>query len=230
MRSLRFILLFFTPFLLPSWAASISVSTLCDPLPTNLQPNAPGSSSCNSFIGNSGASAAASASFSLEPDGFTFSLSTSAISNTLLSGDASASAAISASLDTAGPLRAGYVSITCPLLGCTVTDGGAAGGSFAFSVGSVAGGSCGITNCASVPLQPFELGEAVQFSATAIAAATSGGLAIGSGEGDGTAQDTYSLEFFEANGVTPVGVSETPEPSSLALAAVGLLWLLKRRT
>jgi hypothetical protein len=227
MRSLRFILLFFAPFLLPVWAASISVSTLCDPLQTSPspQPNTPGSSVCNSFNGNNGASAGASATFSLAPDGFTFSLSTSAISNTLSSGDASATASIAALLETAGPSRAGYVSITCPYLQCAVTDGGAAGGSFAFSIGSIAGGNCGPTNCANPPLESIELGEALQFTATAIASATSGGLAAGSGEGDGVAIASYTVEFFEANGVTPVAVSETPEPCSAALMGGGLMWL-----
>jgi len=227
MRSLRFILLFFAPFLLPVWAASISVSTLCDPLPTSPspQPNTPGSSSCNSFNGNNGASAGAAATFSLAPDGFTFSLSTSAISNTLSSGDASASASIAELLETAGPLRAGYVAITCPYLQCTVTDGGAASGSFAFSIGSISGGNCGATNCTNPPLESIELGETLQFTATALAGATSGGLAVGSGEGDGVANATYTVEFFEANGVTPVAVSETPEPGSLALMGGGLMWL-----
>ena len=179
MKSLRFSLLFFAPFLLPVWAASINVSTLCDPLPTSPSPqaNTPGSASCNSFDGNNGASAGASATFSLTADGFTFSLATSAISNTLFSGDASATASITALLETSGPLRAGYVSITCPYLQCTVTDGGAASGSFAFSIGSVSGGNCGATNCASPALESIELGETLQFTATALAGATSGGLA-----------------------------------------------------
>jgi hypothetical protein len=227
MRSLRLFSLFFVTFLLPGWAASINVSTLCDPLPTSpsLQPNSPGSSVCNSFSGNNGASAGASATFSLAPDGFAFSLSTSAISNTLSAGDASATASITAFLETAGPLRAGYVSITCPYLACAVTDGGAAGGSFAFSIGSIAGGSCGPTNCANPPLESIELGETLQFTAAAIASATSGGLATGSGEGDGVANASYTVEFFEANGVTPVALSETPEPGSAAVMGGGLVWL-----
>jgi len=109
-----------------------------------------------------------------------------------------------------------------------VSDGGAASGSFSYSVESVSGENCGSTNCLMPPLQPIELGEAFEFSASASASAQSGGFAADFGVGDGAANATYSVEFFEANGVTPVGVSETPEPASAALAIVGLLWLLRR--
>jgi hypothetical protein len=151
------------------------------------------------------------------------------VANTVAVGNSSADASITAFLETLGPLRAGYISVTCPYLQCSVSDGGAASGSFTFSVGSVSGGNCGATSCLSPPLEPIELGQSFEFNATALAGAYSGGLAAGSGEGDGAAQATYTVEFFEANGVTPVAVSETPEPGSLALLAAGSLWLLKRR-
>jgi hypothetical protein len=77
-------------------------------------------------------------------------------------------------------------------------------------------------------LQPIELGETYQFTADANSLAYSGGLASGQGEGEGAAKVTYTVEFFEADGITPVGVSEAPEPRTWALVAIGVAWLLRR--
>lgn len=77
-------------------------------------------------------------------------------------------------------------------------------------------------------LLPVELGEPIQFSATATAEAPAFPLDNNDAEAAlGNYNNGVSAEFFEADGVTPVAVFlVTPEPGSLALVGLGLLGLL----
>ena len=121
MRVLHFTPVLFSA-LLPLYGASITVSTYCDPL--TAQTDTGTSSTCNGsapdgMLGGvqvySFANAQASASFTLLPDGFTFSASAHGESysqNPELQPsdvDANATATITDTIGTPGPVRAGFI-------------------------------------------------------------------------------------------------------------------------
>jgi hypothetical protein len=231
-RFLRFALAF-ASFLGPIWASTINASTSCV---TPTQSWAPfeqsGTSLCTSMGSDQTgtASAQAAASLSLSTDGFTFSVSTYAGANSTVAAyngaRAAAAASVSDWLTTSGPLRPGIVEmIPVQLVG---SHGGAGESQVNFSFGLV-NGACVDLFCTgpTILAEPIELGEAFQFNASASA---TGQSSFFQGMGDSAANASYTFEFFEADGVTPVAVTETPEPRALILAAIGLsgLWRWKR--
>jgi hypothetical protein len=186
------------------------------------------------------AQAQASASFALLPDGFTFSATaagSSSSQNPALQPpnvDGSASATIMDTIYLPGPVRPGFVELTCGGFSCFQSEDGGAGGGAAFiTLGSL---TCeGFENqlfCGG--LRPIELGGSFQFSATV--EADGPGCAL-CDDGAGAA-DLYGAKvtFYEADGVTPVTVYDevdppaaTSEPATSLLIAIGLLALLTRR-
>jgi hypothetical protein len=138
-------------------------------------------------------------------------------------GSASASLSFLDELYTSGPVRPGLMAIT---FGGGYADNGEYDGSGSaqigpwcgFSIGSVApSGDCGLPGDGFIPV---ELGT--QFALQA----TMGGYARSTQAGGGGSVGVslnFSIEFFEADGVTSVPLLEaTPEPSALLLCSVGL--------
>ena len=138
---------------------------------------------------------------------------------------ASANFSIRSTIDTAGPLRTGYVLfVVNALAGKSAGNGGA--NPFAV-LGQHSSGACAplfsavVCNGTNSGLQPIELGTAIPFSESVSAWANSG-----DGLGQGDANLSGSIRFFEADGTTPVGLIDSttvPEPGTLALWAAGLL-------
>ena len=241
MKFLRFAPLFVA--IAPLWAASISVSTYCNPLTS--QTNTGTSASCSgtapdgSFRGLnfvSTAQAQASAAFTLLPDGFAFGAATHAQSGS--NGniqpfyvDATATATITATIDTAGPLRSGFVVLACgtiPGFDCSYNfNGGAGSGDASATLGSAV--TCHVAAFYYCPglRTTIELGQPLQFEMNAQASAC-GAADCDSADGYGSIDLVATL--YDADGTTPVAVSEidpvaTPEPAAPLLMAVGLLVL-----
>jgi hypothetical protein len=232
--------------LLPLYSASISVSTYCDPL--TMQTDTGTSSTCSgsapdgSLHGTnyvSVAQAQASASFTLLPDGFTFSASAHGESysqNPELQPsdvDANATATITDTIGTPGPVRAGFIEYSCSYICWGNTNGGAGSGSALVTVGSV---GCGVSDdqfyCPLGYEEPFTLGEPFQFGVTVKADGPGCSLCD---TGDGSAALTgVTVTFYEADGVTPVSILDadppvaTPEPGTSLLITIGLLTLFTR--
>jgi hypothetical protein len=238
-------LLRFAPVLLaiaPMWAASISVNTYCNPLTTQTDTGV--SSTCSgtapdgSLHGTNYVSvsqAQASASFTLLSDGFTFSGSAHGESFSQnpflqpLNVDAHATATITDTIDIAGPVRPGFVELTCGGFCFSSFDGGAGDGSASITLGSL--GTCrGFEEelyCAVGLERPIELGKPFQFSTT-IEANGPGCALCDTGDGF-AALNGMTVTFYEADRVTPVNIFEanppvaTPEPAAPLLMALGLL-------
>lgn len=220
----------------------------CDPLTT--QTNTPTSSSCggtapdgsiNGLSYQSFANAQASASITFLSDGFTVRASVQAESGSpnpeLQTGaDARATVTLTDTIGTAGPVRAGFVELSCFFSCYSGNDGGAGGGSASMTLGSLGCGGFGgqQADCPTGVERPVELGEGVQLSVTAIADGPGCALCD---VGEGSASFGVMATFYEANGTTPVSVYdadnplvvETPEPGTSFLIAIGLLALFTRR-
>jgi len=148
--------------------------------------------------------------------------------------NASATASITDWLDTGGPLRAGIVEITQELLNGD-NSGGENSDGVNVSLDSVRG-ECTDSMCLEPvsAIQAVELGEPFELSglANATGSACTGMCA---GAADSSVSSSFTMEFFEADGVTPVNVFETiapevpvvtAEPGSWALLVVGLAGIL----
>lgn len=75
-------------------------------------------------------------------------------------------------------------------------------------------------------LIPYVLGTSFSLDGTGNALASAG---FNDGSSAGDTNLSYNFRFFEADGVTPVSVSEIPEPASVSLVLVSLAALLWRR-
>lgn len=248
MRVLHFALVVFSA-LLPLYGASISVSTYCDPLTTQTDTGISSTCSGTPPDGTVGgvqeysiAQAQASASFMLLSDGFTFSASAHGISYSQgylqpPDVDANATATITDTIYIAGPVRPGFVELTCTgsIFCFSSYDGGAGGGAAFITLGSL--GTCeGYEEqlyCAVGLERPIELGEPFQLSVK-VEADGPGCAECDTGDG-AAALSGITATFYEANGTTPVSVFEadppvaTPEPGTSLLIAIGLLGLFTQR-
>ena len=223
----------FAAILTPLEAGTVSTSVACS---TNLG-NIANLAACSLLgagtLGTGHATASASVSYLLTASGLTTTANASADaapSVDLTTGKEAASfadsnASITLQLDTAGAVRQGYV-----LVDWNATENsccGVGGGTVSFSLGSGVGGNCSApptTVCSYSLLEPITLGsdfvftEAEQFQATTLDEHDGGSL-----------QASLTLQFLELDGKTPVAVFQTPEPTPLALAALGLFCLLGLR-
>jgi hypothetical protein len=132
---------------------------------------------------------------------------------------AQASADISLLLDSTGPERDGFLQITWNV----GETGRLATGGSALVIGalSLTAPSSSVSYVCCASLVPVTLGQALQFDLNAESSQEVAGFG---NTGMGTATSTLELQFFEADGVTNVPISETsvPEPASLSLLGIGL--------
>jgi PEP-CTERM motif-containing protein len=212
-------------------AASINTSVSCG-LSGQGQPATSISSSAICTIGSLGlgpgggyANATASVTYSVVGNDFnsTVSAAANAVPPGLFQGSTSATAdaSLSVGLYTAGPVRAGFLEVLTGGNFAGVTGGDGIGTTqWALSPFGVAAGCTGAF-CFSDPLlQPFLLGTAFQFNEN-MDFTELGNELSGPASGFGTTQLTFL--FFEADGVTPVQVSEAPEPAAYGLLGIGML-------
>jgi hypothetical protein len=127
-------------------------------------------------------------------------------------------------LDTAGQPRGGFARVNWAI-------GYQDGFSGALTVGTIAlrPDNSSVFECCSSLLIPVELGLPFDFDMRASNAQSAGGII---NEADGTTTGTLTLEFFEADGTTPVSVSEVaaPDPAGLGLLGVsGIVFCAWRR-
>jgi hypothetical protein len=148
-----------------------------------------------------------------------------------------------ATITTPGPLRPGYAeSDVC--IGCVQLSPNSGGEGSLGAVGSGLGGVFGVNGCGSDgnahfecygagQLIPVELGQPIAFVAGAIIDIPDclSPPACAHFPISGFASIGYTVQFFEADGVTPAVVDglATAEPDSLALAGLGLLGLILPR-
>ncbi len=204
----------------PLAAGTITTSVIC----TTSAGNTTGTAAC-SGAGQVGASS--SATYELSLNSLTTTVEASAAAapiGGLTTNAASAAASITLNLDTAGSPRAGYVLIdwTADENSCC----GIGGGSVFYNLGSGVGGSCGAppaSVCNYKLYEPITLGSDFTFTETEQLEATT----LEENDG-GNLSASLTLQFFEANQVTPVEVVETPEPAAIGLVGggLGLLCLL----
>ncbi|MFL6415879.1 MAG: PEP-CTERM sorting domain-containing protein [Bryobacteraceae bacterium] len=164
-------------------------------------------------------SATASGSYSLTPNGFTADLSVSAAAYPQSTSNARVD--FVDTFTTAGPVRTGIAS------GFFMPSESHYGGGFGWDI-DFPGLWPNLNSFGSGPQFTVTLGQEFTVSAYLSARAITD---------DGTASfasvsTPFYLTFFEADGVTPVALSEVstaPEPTTLAVAALGLLTLLVAR-
>ncbi len=216
MKVLRCLLMFAV--IVPVWGMSITSTSFCDPVQTTS--NVLGSTSCSGPNGDP--AAGATVSLSLLDNGFTFSLFTYA---NVTTGSANAAASVTASLWTPGPLRPGFAVLSCGssyLSNCfNVTEFGDGFASVRFSFQSVGCQDFGCLYAPPAVIEPVELGQEFQFNASVASSAATFGVGEGSADG-------VTVDFFEDDGITPVAVTESPEPCALSLFEFGVLALLYR--
>jgi hypothetical protein len=189
------------------------------------------SSSCeigNLSLGGPGdgyANASASVAYAVAGNRFDSTVSASAdtVPPGLFLGSASATAdaSLSVELYTTGPVRQGVLEVLTGGNFAGVTGGDGTGSTeYSLSPTGIAAGCTGAL-CFNDPLlQPILLGTTFQFNED-MQFAEAGNYISGAASGFGTSELTFL--FFEAGGVTPVLVSEAPEPCSCPLLAIGVL-------
>lgn len=228
-------------------ASTLNIVTTCNP------PGGPSivtNTGCSSIVSapNHGASASASVAMTTASNPAAYSnlsIQQTVFANGLVAGaatwvPASASSQVNyaSTLLTAGPPRAGYIQL-------------AVSGSYLFSPGNVGGGGI-ITGpqalngfslnvaCLSANTCPnppyiaqntfaFELGTAFPLNYAALLFANSANDA--DGPSGTTLNLTYQVRFFESDGITPVAVSEVPEPAVFSLLSLSfcIVLIAKRR-
>jgi hypothetical protein len=156
------------------------------------------------------ASAGVSYRFTLELNGFTFETFTQASSTP--SGSAYSQSTFADAYVTAGPVRPGYV------IGPFFSDGSRYGGR---EIGYVSINGQTLSAFGPTHQFPILLGTVIPVSVYASAQSLSD---------DGTPsfvdlQTILSLQFFESDGLTPVAISEAPEPGTATLLSFGILAL-----
>lgn len=127
-------------------------------------------------------------------------------------GNAGGSASLQIGLTTAGTDRAGIAQLHW-------NYGGSPGGSSSVSFGPLSFSGSGYNASCCTPVFDFELGEPFILNLDTSANAFTEPMDYLAGA---NASATLTLQFFEADGVTPVNLVETPEPGSVALLGVGL--------
>jgi hypothetical protein len=192
----------------------------------------------NQSIANESITASAGYSSS-SPGYYTVQLNNTGTAGGNIGSDAqtSSSANVSLSLQTAGPVRPGFIEIV-PLYGADAEY--ASLSSLSFSIGYLEGscsapsGSCSLNNPGvNYPNFPriynFNLGDPFSVDVNYASA-----LGAASEDYDAHTSVQFSLQFlfFEADGVTPVDIS--PEPATWTLALIGLaavgIWGRRRFT
>ncbi len=138
-----------------------------------------------------------------------------------------------------GPARPGYLQVNLLLNGGGLIDSG--GENMNVNLSSAPANvpppnvTCSIGQGCYVPsfwyqslLVPYTLGGTITLSAEGYIFADAD---FNTGQNGGQDIIDYRFRFFEADGVTPVSISETPEPATLGLLGVSLLalWLIKRQ-
>lgn len=234
---------------LPAFASSVTVS--CDPPGETIGGTV--SAQC-SGQGDEGRTASASASFALniasDPANFSI-LSTVQVTSAAIAGyqvplSTSSLATTQINWDdyllTADPVRAGYLkiqSIQTPTVG---TDGAGGFVNFGFSTagngittgfigcdnfGGCVPGNGGIN--AEDPLIPITLGVPLELISQGAASANAERI-VDDIQAVAIMIESYEFRFLEADGVTPVAVSEAPEPATVLLvgAVLTAAFLLKR--
>ena len=159
-------------------------------------------------------------------------------------GNSTASANLSATLSTSGPVRPGLVDVSGDGASVAVGNSGILSRDPEFTLGPV-GGLCESLYCFNAgqeaPITEFNggifsstpfvyaltLGQPVMFNLSQISAGVSDFFEA---EGIAQAQDSFTFQFFESDGVTPVTVyGLAPEPNSLYLIALpGFFFGLRR--
>jgi hypothetical protein len=139
-----------------------------------------------------------------------------------LQGSASAAVSFSDTPQTIGPVRPGWIVYSVQATGGGV-DGAASTevqfGPYSDSASKEGPEPFPPGTCFTDYLAPFTLGEYFDVSLTAFAFIEGGDI----GEDQVSSSVTFSL--FESDGVTPVAIQESPEPTSLLLAGLGLMAL-----
>ncbi len=144
-------------------------------------------------------------------------------------------------LITAGPVRDGYVQITGDGSSTYFYDGqgemtsGIVSANASSPLTEISCAANSVTGCApgphyySVmnPLIPISLGTNINLAATGFVNDWVGPL---DGQSGGELDTTFQFRFFEADGVTPVAVSDVPEPATWGLIAFigGAVLVVKR--
>lgn len=214
--------------------ATITLSTTC----ASGSATDAGAGNCLLKDTTGSANAQASATFIVSANTVTFDAETSATASTggntasfgFASFFASATVAVTANLETTGPARQGYLEVSG---GSQTGSGGDGGGSANYSIGQTLNFSCPVNSSCNAPqtlgLIPIELGTSFGFTATQSANGETDPVDF---LGDGKAITSETFTFFEADGVTPVAVSEVtsvPEPGTLTLLWLGLTAIVALR-
>jgi hypothetical protein len=216
----------------------VTTSVICQPY---VAPIVTGTSACslsgsipNFYLGateNYGVNASISASYTFTPTTFSTIGKANATAYSSISQfpESQANSSISVGIATVGAVRPGFVLVTFDALADKGDGEGGASETYSFDpevnagVGVCAGGIFSV--CDYSFLEPFTLGTPFNLTETMGVEARSTSYSD-----QATTSAKFSLQFFEADGTTPVNIEEvpivTPEPRSFALLFVGLMGLL----
>ena len=146
-----------------------------------------------------------------------------------------AAADITATLQTGGPVRSGYLGLSFPEFGSLPTLGTSDGwtSTAMFSIGSFqldCANASAVEYCAATDFYSLDSGATVLLPITLgrvlpldFNVSNEGYSDMISGFADGGFAGSIEVRAFEADGVTPVALSEVPEPSSCRLVAFAVV-------